>query len=77
MVWELSTVWAEWRRIYDRPGPELAGALEWHRPARMPPSKNSQAKCRQSQVSGRVLTVIQIFLAVATTVLIVLTVATH
>jgi hypothetical protein len=30
VIWELSTVWAEWRRIYDRRSPELTGALEWH-----------------------------------------------
>ena len=29
-VRELSTLRAEWRRIYDRPSPELAGALTWH-----------------------------------------------
>jgi hypothetical protein len=40
-------------------------------------SKNWQAKGRQSQVFGRVLAVILIFLAVATAVLIVLTIVTH
>jgi len=73
----LSTVWADWRRIYDRPGPELADALEWHRPARMPPSKNRQAKARQSQAFVRVPAVILKFLVVATAVLIVRTIATH
>ena len=29
-VWELSTLAAEWRRIYQRPAPELAGALDFH-----------------------------------------------
>jgi hypothetical protein len=29
-VWELSTLAAEWRRIYQRPGPDLAGALDFH-----------------------------------------------
>jgi hypothetical protein len=29
-VWELSTIRAEWRRVYDRKKPELAGALNWH-----------------------------------------------
>jgi hypothetical protein len=29
-VWELSTLRAEWRRVYDRQKPELAGALAWH-----------------------------------------------
>jgi hypothetical protein len=29
-VWELSTLHAEWERIYDRKHPELAGALTWH-----------------------------------------------
>jgi hypothetical protein len=30
VVWELGTVWAEWRRVYERKAPELAGALDWH-----------------------------------------------
>jgi hypothetical protein len=29
-VWELSTLAAEWRRIYQRPTPDLAGALDFH-----------------------------------------------
>jgi hypothetical protein len=29
-VWELSTLAAEWRRIYQRPSPDLAGALDFH-----------------------------------------------
>jgi hypothetical protein len=29
-VWELSTLAAEWRRIYQRPVPDLAGALDFH-----------------------------------------------
>jgi hypothetical protein len=29
-VWELSTLAAEWRRIYQRPAPDLAGALDFH-----------------------------------------------
>ena len=28
MVWELGTLWAEWRRVYDRTAPELGGALD-------------------------------------------------
>jgi hypothetical protein len=28
VVWELGTVWAEWRRVYERKAPELAGALD-------------------------------------------------
>jgi hypothetical protein len=28
VIWELGVVWAEWRRVYDRDTPELAGALE-------------------------------------------------
>ena len=28
MIWELGVVWAEWRRVYGREAPELAGALE-------------------------------------------------
>jgi hypothetical protein len=30
LLWELSTLRAEWQRIYDRRHPELAGALAWH-----------------------------------------------
>jgi hypothetical protein len=29
-VWELSTLAAEWRRVYQRKVPELAGALDFH-----------------------------------------------
>jgi hypothetical protein len=29
-VWELSTLAAEWRRIYQRPAPDLAGALDFY-----------------------------------------------
>jgi len=29
-IWELSTLAAEWRRIYQRPAPDLAGALDFH-----------------------------------------------
>jgi len=29
-VWELSTLAAEWRRIYHQPVPDLAGALDFH-----------------------------------------------
>jgi len=29
-LWELSTLRAEWRRVYDRKRPDLAGALAWH-----------------------------------------------
>ena len=29
-VWELSTLAAEWRRIYQRPVHDLAGALDFH-----------------------------------------------
>lgn len=28
VVWELGAVAAEWRRVYDRPAPDLTGALE-------------------------------------------------
>jgi hypothetical protein len=28
VIWELGVIWAEWRRVYDRDTPELAGALE-------------------------------------------------
>ena len=28
VIWELGVVWAEWRRVYGREAPELAGALE-------------------------------------------------
>ena len=28
VIWELGVVWAEWRRVYERDDPELAGALE-------------------------------------------------
>jgi hypothetical protein len=28
VIWELGVIWAEWRRVYDRDAPELAGALE-------------------------------------------------
>jgi len=28
VIWELGVVWAEWRRVYERDAPELAGALE-------------------------------------------------
>ena len=27
-IWELGVLWAEWRRVYGRKAPELAGALE-------------------------------------------------
>jgi len=27
-IWELGVLWAEWRRVYNRTAPELAGALE-------------------------------------------------
>jgi hypothetical protein len=27
-IWELGVLWAEWRRVYNRKAPELAGALE-------------------------------------------------
>jgi hypothetical protein len=27
-IWELGVLWAEWRRVYGRNAPELAGALE-------------------------------------------------
>ena len=67
----------KWRRIYDRPRPEPAGALEWHLSARIRPSKTWQAKARQSQAFVRVPAVILIFLAVTTAVLIVRTIATH
>jgi hypothetical protein len=30
VVWELGNIRAEWRRIYERKRPELAGALNWH-----------------------------------------------
>jgi len=52
VVWELSTVWAEWRRIYDRPGPELAGALEWHNrylPGALDRARRELAKCTGRQ----------------------------
>jgi hypothetical protein len=29
-IWELSTLHAEWRRIYDRKRPDLAAALAWN-----------------------------------------------
>jgi hypothetical protein len=29
-IWELGNIWAEWRRVYDRPRAGLAGALAWH-----------------------------------------------
>ena len=48
VIWELSTVWAEWRRIYDRPGPELAGALEWHNrylPGALDRTRRDLARC--------------------------------
>jgi len=28
VIWELGVIWAEWRRVYERDTPELAGALE-------------------------------------------------
>jgi hypothetical protein len=52
VIWELSTVWAEWRRIYDRPGPELAGALEWHNrylPGALDRARRELAKCTDRQ----------------------------
>jgi hypothetical protein len=29
-LWELSTLRAEWRRVYERKRPDLSGALDWH-----------------------------------------------
>lgn len=29
-LWELSTLRAEWLRVYDRKNPDLPGALNWH-----------------------------------------------
>jgi hypothetical protein len=29
-IWELSTLRAEWQRVYERPHPDLPGALAWH-----------------------------------------------
>jgi hypothetical protein len=52
VIWELSTVWAEWRRIYDRPGPELAGALEWHNrylPGALHRTRRELASCTDRQ----------------------------
>ena len=52
VIWELSTVWAEWRRIYDRPGPELAGALEWHNrylPGALDRTRRELASCTDRQ----------------------------
>jgi hypothetical protein len=28
VIWELGVIWPEWRRVYERDAPELAGALE-------------------------------------------------
>ena len=52
VIWELSTVWAEWRRIYDRPSPELAGALEWHNrylPGALDRTRRELASCTDRQ----------------------------
>jgi hypothetical protein len=59
VIWELSTVWAEWRRIYDRAGPELAGALEWHNrylPGALERARRELAKCtgRQCALAAQV-----------------------
>ena len=52
VIWELGVIWAEWRRVYGREAPELAGALELEgrwlpgalervqpRPGRLPPPR--------------------------------------
>ncbi len=52
VIWELSTVWAEWRRIYDRPSPELTGALEWHNrylPGALHRTRRELANCTDRQ----------------------------
>ena len=30
VLWELGTLYAEWRRVYERKHPQLSGALAWH-----------------------------------------------
>jgi len=52
VVWELGTVWAEWRRVYDRKAPELAGALDWHNrwlPGALARSQRALSGCSERQ----------------------------
>ena len=52
VVWELGTVWAEWRRVYDRKAPELAGALDWHNrwlPGALERSQRALSGCSERQ----------------------------
>jgi hypothetical protein len=52
VVWELGTVWAEWRRVYDRKAPELAGALDWHNrwlPGALERSQRALSGCTERQ----------------------------
>ena len=58
-IWELSTVWAEWRRIYERAIPDLQGALDFHNrwlPGALERTRRALAKCTDRQcaaVTGR------------------------
>ena len=52
VVWELGTVWAEWRRVYDRKAPELPGALDWHNrwlPGALARSQRALSGCTDRQ----------------------------
>ena len=52
VVWELGTLWAEWRRVYDRTAPELGGALDlssrWA-PATLDRVYRALSKCTHAQ----------------------------
>jgi hypothetical protein len=51
-IWELGVLWAEWRRVYSRQAPELAGALElagrWA-PGALDRVRRELAKCTDRQ----------------------------
>ena len=54
-IWELSTIWAEWRRIYQRPAPDLQGALDFHNrwlPSALERTGRALAKCTDRQCAA-------------------------
>ena len=52
VIWELGALAAEWRRVYGRPAPELAGALELndvHIPGALSRVRRELVKCTPRQ----------------------------